>query len=132
VAAAQPADPMARDRDRCISPANAVSTDEAIVACTALIESAARGGITPQDAASAHIARGNLYAVQGAVDRAIADYDHAIALDPTRAVAFFNRAGAVAASGDIDRALTDYNRAIELDPKDADPYVGRGRLAFAR
>jgi tetratricopeptide (TPR) repeat protein len=79
-----------------------------------------------------YIARGNLYAVQGEVDRAIADYDTAITLDPNRAVAFFNRATALMEKGEIDRAIFDFDHAIELDPTDADARVGRGRAYYQK
>src|SRR5437899_6382995 len=113
---------ISSDRDSCI---NAAAPEPAIAACTRLLEALARGEISVPEGAAVHVARGNLHAVAGDVARAIGDYDRAIALDPNRAVAFFNRAGALAASGQMDRALADYDRAIELDPMDADAHVGR-------
>ena len=59
----------------------------AIAACTHLIEALARREIASSEGAAVHVARGNLHAVQGELDRAIADYDRAIMLDPNRAVA---------------------------------------------
>jgi tetratricopeptide (TPR) repeat protein len=119
------------DREACIN-SNAATPDAAIAACTRLLDALARGEITGPEGAAVHVARGNLYAVRGEADLALADYDRAILLDPTRAVAFFNRAGALAASGQIDRALADYDRTIELDPRDADAHVGRGRAHYQK
>ena len=122
---------IAVDREACTNPKDA-APEQSIAACTRLLEALARGEITSPEGAAVHVARGNLYAVQGDVERAIGDYDRAIMLDPNRAVAFFNRAAALAASGNIDRALADYDRAIELDPMDADAHMGRGRAHYQK
>jgi tetratricopeptide (TPR) repeat protein len=53
----------------------------------------------------------------GENDRAIADYDKTIALDPKYAIAYDNRGIAYKAKGDNDRAIADHNEAIRLDPK---------------
>src|SRR5215470_992193 len=120
------------DRAACINSNNAAAPEPAIAACTRLLEALARGEISGSEGAAVHVARGNLHAVRGDVDRAIADYDRAIMLDPNRAVAFFNRAGALAASRETDRAIADYDRAIELDPIDADAHMGRGRAHYQK
>jgi tetratricopeptide (TPR) repeat protein len=90
------------DRDPCINSNNAATPEPAIAACTRLLEALARGELSSTEGAAVHVARGNLYAIQGDVERAIGDYDRAIMLDPNRAVAFFNRAGALAATGEIE------------------------------
>jgi len=123
---------ISADREACNNPKDAAAPEQAIAACARLLEALARGEITGPEGAAVHVARGNLYAVQGDVDRAIGDYDGAIMLDPNRAVAFLNRAAALAASGNIDRALADYDRAIELDPMDADAHMGRGRAHYQK
>ena len=60
------------------------------------------------------------------VDRAIADYDQAIALDPKLVVAYGNRAAAFNKKGEFDRAIADCDRAIALNPKHVDAYFNRG------
>ena len=110
----------------------AATPEVAIAACTRLLEALGPGEIASSEGAALYIARGNLYAVQGDVDRAIADYDIAITLDPNRAVAFFNRATALMEKGEIDRALFDFDHAIELDPTSADAHVGRGRAYYQK
>jgi tetratricopeptide (TPR) repeat protein len=125
-------DQISVDREACINSNDATAREAATAACTRLLDALARGEITGPEGAAVHVASGNHYALRGEADLAIADYDRAIMLDPNRAVAFFNRAGALAASGQIDRALADYDRAIELDPMDADAHVGRGRLHYQK
>jgi tetratricopeptide (TPR) repeat protein len=75
--------------------------------------------------------RGLAYDSKGEHDRAIADYDEAIRLDPKNAKAYYNRGASYYDRGELDRALTDYGEATRLDPKDADTYVNRG-LAYDR
>ena len=67
-----------------------------------------------------------VYEIKGAEDRAIADYNEAIRLDPKSLFAYNNRGNAYRAKGDNDHAITDYNEAIRLDPKYAFAYCGRG------
>ena len=61
-------------------------------------------------------------------DRAIADYDQAIRLDPEYAEAYSNRGVAYASKRDYDRAIADYDQAIRLDPKDAAAYYNRSLI----
>jgi len=123
---------IAVDRKDCITSGSAATPEAAIAACTRLLQALAPGEIASSEGAAVYIARGNLYGVQGEVDRAIADYDIAITLDPNRAITFFNRATALMEKGEIDRALFDFDHAIELDPMNADAHVGRGRAYYQK
>jgi|RhiMethySRZTD1v2_1073278.scaffolds.fasta_scaffold33586_4 tetratricopeptide (TPR) repeat protein len=60
------------------------------------------------------------------LERALADHDRAIELDPKYAPAYINRADVYRKSGDRDRALADYGKAIELAPNYAFAYGHRG------
>ena len=60
-------------------------------------------------------------------DRAIADYNEAIRLDPKSALAFRDRGVAYSYKRDNDRAIANYNEAIRLDPNDALTFCNRGR-----
>ena len=71
--------------------------------------------------------RGNIWFHRGDFDRAIADYNQAIQLDPKYGVAYTNRGSALGSKGNFDRAIADFDQAIQLDPKDADAYYSRGR-----
>lgn len=59
-------------------------------------------------------------------DRALQNYDQAIALDPNYAIAYVNRAVVHAQQGNYDRAIRDLDQAIALDPNDGLAYVNRG------
>ena len=78
--------------------------------------------------AHAHYNRGIAYQSKSDYDRAIADFNQAIALHPKDAVAYYNRGIAYKAEGDLDRAIADFNQSIAINPKYMAPYFSRGRL----
>jgi lipoprotein NlpI len=94
--------------------------DEAITACTNAIR------YTNHNLAIHYNNRGVAWGAKGDNDRAIADYNEAIRLDPTFANAYRNRGVAWGAKGDNDRAIADHNEAIRLDPNLAAAYHNRG------
>jgi tetratricopeptide (TPR) repeat protein len=106
---------FADDKDTCVNAAG----DERIAACSRVI-AAGRGNL-----AWAYHYRGFAYQTKGDHDRAIADYDAAIRLDPKNALPYFNRGFAYQTKGDNDRAIADYDAAIRLDPKYAPPSFDR-------
>lgn len=57
---------------------------------------------------------------------ALSDYDHAIAIDPKDATAYYDRGIDRSYSGDDRGSIADYNTAIHLNPTDPDPYYERG------
>ena len=67
---------------------------------------------------------------KGDHDKAIADFNEAIRLDPENAEAYVDRGMAWQAKGDFDKAIADFDAAIRLDPEDARRYVDRG-MAWA-
>jgi tetratricopeptide (TPR) repeat protein len=75
--------------------------------------------------------RGFAYWRKDENDRAIADYNEAIRLDPKFAKAYSNRGLAYRDKGDTGRAIADYTEAIRLDPKFANAYINRG-LAYEK
>jgi tetratricopeptide (TPR) repeat protein len=97
--------------------------DLMIKGCTALIRS---GKFSGQDLAVAFTNRGSAYDDERDEDRAIADHDQAIKIDPTLDLAFNNRANAYGRKGEIDRAIADYDEAIRLNPKFSAAFNNRG------
>ena len=59
-------------------------------------------------------------------ERAIRDFDRALALEPGLVVAWRQRALAYRSKGDYERALADFEQAILLAPSDARHYTDRG------
>jgi tetratricopeptide (TPR) repeat protein len=112
--------------------------DLQISGCTAVIQS---GKYTGKNLAIAFNNRGVGYYKKQDYDRAIADYDQAIRVDPLPGVAaddrgrtgtnvYNNRGYAYFAKKDHARAIADYDRAIKVDPKDPLVYNNRG-LAYS-
>jgi tetratricopeptide (TPR) repeat protein len=58
-------------------------------------------------------------------DRAIADYNEAIRLNPKDDTPYNGRGNAWSDKGDFDRAIADHSQAIQLDPKYAVAYNNR-------
>jgi lipoprotein NlpI len=105
--------------DWCNNNDNAFSVDQRIAGCTALVESER---LSVQDRAAAYGNRCWAYSDKGNSDRAIADCNDAIRLDPKLANAYVNRGKAYSDKDDFDRAIADYDRAIELNPKSGMAY----------
>ena len=94
----------------------------AIEVCTRIIEF---GSLDRPDLAKAYYSRGTEWASQGNHERAIADFDMSLQLDPKLAVAHYNRALSWSSRGDSERAIADYNAALKLAPRDANALIGR-------
>lgn len=94
----------------------------AIQVCTRAIEF---GSLERPELAKAYYSRGSEFANQGNHDRAIADFDLAIDLDPRLSAAHYNRALSRSHKGESDRAIADYDAAIKLRPQDTNAYLGR-------
>ena len=97
--------------------------DEAIRLYTKALAS---GELPPADQALLTTMRGNLWFGKKDNDRAIADYDQAIKLNPNMAETYNNRANAWYNKKDYDRAIADFNEAIRLKPVYPDAFRNRG------
>ena len=102
---------------------HAASGDVAMSACTRAIAS---GHYRGRDLAPLHNMRGANWRAKAELDRAFADLDEAIRLDPTYAWAHNNRGLAWRDKGEFDRAIADLTEAIRLDPKYSAAYYNRG------
>jgi len=101
--------------------------DRSIPACTEIIT---KGHETRRSLAILYDNRGNAYEQKNDHDKAIADYNKAIELDPKYAKAYNDRGNAYVQKGGHDKAIADYSKAIELNPKDDDAYTGRAWSYF--
>src|SRR6476659_3499226 len=86
---------------RCVNESGTYSSEIAIAACSAVIDS---GKVSQAALAVAYFNRGQSYDSKGDKDRAIADYSKAIDLNPGDANYYNNRGVAYRGKGDIDRA----------------------------
>jgi tetratricopeptide (TPR) repeat protein len=65
-------------------------------------------------------------------DKAVADFDRAIALDPKATLAYYHRANLAYGKTQYDKALADYNTVIEHDPGFDWAYHVRGWIYYRR
>jgi lipoprotein NlpI len=117
--------PTRQQLNWCDNEGQIYSNDQQIEGCTAAINS---GRESRQNLAVSHYNRGNGYFRKGDLDRAIADYNEAIRLNPKDFDNFTNRGLVYMHKGDFDRAIADYNEAIRLDPKSSIAYRRRGLI----
>jgi len=75
--------------------------------------------------------RAAAYHTKGEYERAIADYNIAIALAPDQADMYNNRGISYYSRGDFEKAVADYNTALQLNPNLAEAYNNRG-YAFSQ
>jgi tetratricopeptide (TPR) repeat protein len=98
--------------------------------------------VVPFDRAQAHVEsemarkpHAELYNIRGTIhyekkdyERALADYNEALRLDPRRAHAWNNRGNVWRVKGDTARAISDFNQAIRVDPDYQLAYKNRGNV----
>jgi tetratricopeptide (TPR) repeat protein len=101
--------------------------DEAIAVCTRFLNSIrTRSKVYSGSIDTALSNRGNAYAEKGDYDRAIADYNVLIKINPKDIFVWFFRGKAYAAKGDYDQAIADYNQQLKVIPDDNGAYKFRG------
>jgi tetratricopeptide (TPR) repeat protein len=105
----------------CIAKASAPS--DRVNACSSVIDAKVE---TARKLAAAYCNRGEGLTERLEFDRALADLDEAIRIDPAYACSYANRGRVYAGRGDTDRAMTDYDEAIRLDPSFALAFNNRG------
>src|SRR5262245_27720092 len=105
--------------DECVK----LSDDLAVAGCSRAIDS---HQYTGRSLARLYARRGGAYQAQGDLDRAMADFNESMRIDPTYPSAYNNRGINWYRRGDLDRAIADYDQAIQLDPKYEYAYANRG------
>jgi tetratricopeptide (TPR) repeat protein len=108
-AAAVPVDPAL-----CVTAVASNDDDRIVAVCGILIDNIKT---ERADRLKALTARAGVYTRKDQVDRAIADYDAALRLDPTQAVLFNARGELWRKKGDRPRAVRDFGAAVKLDPQ---------------
>jgi tetratricopeptide (TPR) repeat protein len=86
---------------------------------------------TPNDANALNL-RGAAFGQAGEYERALADFNAAIAINGQYFQAYNNRALIFAKIKRFDRALADYNQSISIAPQYSQAYVGRGNVYKAQ
>src|SRR5450755_915794 len=110
----------------CSNGKHSPNPDQKIAACTAVIQS---GRYSGKNLAIVFNNRANGYLKKGDDDRAIADYDQALKLDPNYALAYNNSGNAHFLKKNYDRAIADYDQAIRIDPLPGVVADDRGRTS---
>jgi tetratricopeptide (TPR) repeat protein len=90
----------------------------------------------PEKVPIAYLNRGAVLYQMGQIDKAIADFDKAIALKPSTLgvfvnplyyqEAFYKRGFAFKTMGRFDKAIADFDKATELNPSDYEAYNSKG------
>jgi tetratricopeptide (TPR) repeat protein len=104
-----------------------ISPQRRVDACTAVINA---GRLDKATLAAMYGRRGAAYRQMKNLEAAIADYDHAVGLDPNDAVSYMVRGNANRARKKYDEAIADYRQAIKLDRNRPGPYTGLGNVYY--
>jgi tetratricopeptide (TPR) repeat protein len=89
-------------------------------------------GSRKQELSKAYSIKGGAFVQMSADDRALADYNEAIRLEPERAFNYVSRAGVWKRMKEFDRAIADCTEAIRLDPKDYSAFQTRADIWKAK
>ncbi|CCE08635.1 conserved exported hypothetical protein [Bradyrhizobium sp. STM 3843] len=113
VGAADPAKEPPADPAACLAASRANDADKVLRECSVLIDDPKA---IRTDRINALIARASVLISRGQPDRAIADYDVVLQLDPTLADIFNARGELQRQRGDRPKALADFAAALKLNP----------------
>jgi len=110
----------------CYQPASATPLSDVVSACISLLDdkswsNARLGGI--------YMSLANAYDETGDTARALADYNQAIAIDPGKALYFYNRGYFYYRQNDNDHADADFAQTVSLDPSIVPAHFLLGVLA---
>jgi len=82
--------------------------------------------IQRQPTVTSYLVRGAVLSRQGEFDKALADFEAALKLEPRNPVVYLRRGQVRLAVGQDDQALADYTQALSLDPVLIDALITRG------
>jgi tetratricopeptide (TPR) repeat protein len=103
---------------------NEASPDDGVRACTLRLASA---DLSAREKSKLHQNRAISWRLKGDFDRAFADYNEAVRLDPNEPLNYSMRAVAWRAKNELQRAIADYGEAIRLKTDYVDAYIRRGQ-----
>lgn len=83
--------------------------------------------IASNPTADAYSARARVWCYHGEYDKALADCNAALKLDPESASAYTRRGRAWAGKGESAKAIEDFSKALALDPQDSHAFAHRAR-----
>jgi tetratricopeptide (TPR) repeat protein len=109
----EPGKDVQADPGRCVAAAAAGDDDKTIDVCGSVIDN---DKTEKADRVRALAARAGAYRRKQMTDRAIADYDAALRLDPSLTDAYNARGELWRGKGDRRRAIMDFGAAVKLDP----------------
>lgn len=126
-AGAEPAKDVQLDSQPCLAAVAASEDDGIVTLCSALIdhEKTAR-----PDRIRALVGRAGAFQRKEMLDRAIADYDAVLRLDPTQADVFNARGELWRKKGDRPKAVADFAAALKLHPDHAVARANHRSLAL--
>lgn len=111
--------------DRCYDRQTVHTAQEELSACNELM---GRASNTSEERADILAARGYAYHRMGEYQKALADYDQAIGLDPADSYALYNRGLIHERLGDWQSAIADYSASLKLRLDNAEGYLYRGLI----
>jgi tetratricopeptide (TPR) repeat protein len=82
--------------------------------------------------AVAHVGRGLAFMAKGENERALADFDQAVSVNPENTAAYHPRGEIRATREEFESALGDLDQAIRLDPDNGAAFYVRGVVRFER
>jgi len=83
---------------------------------------------TPEPSAHALVTQGMVYIDQGELDKAVAEFEKAIALEPDYTDAHLKLGTAYYDQGEPEKAMAEFEKTIELDPDNAEAFRNMGTL----
>jgi len=88
-------------------------------------DTAKKAGVPPAGSSkdpNEYVRRGREWGEKREYDRAIAEFNEALRLDPKNAGAYFQRGYALQSKGDYARAIADYIEVTRIEPTNANPH----------
>jgi Tfp pilus assembly protein PilF len=85
------------------------------------------GSVLGRNAGTGYVDRGRVYLAMGDLDRALANMDEAIRLDPSEN-AYVARGAVLTEKNELDRAIADFDEAVKIGSTLITAFAGRARV----